>query len=221
MLVVDRLTKRFGATTVLEDVSVEFPARSVNFIIGPNGAGKTTLLRCLLGLYRHEGSVTWDGAPIDPSDRRVAAVFDDAPAYPSLTGAQNIAVLAPGADRRPTAYLTSEQLGRRVRGYSLGQRMRLALTMAFGCDAELVVLDEPAAGLDREALERLREDLVRMRADTTFLVTGHNLEFYEDVVDAIFVVADGAVRRWQPTTTTSKEGSLVQAYNEHFQTSHC
>ncbi len=224
MLKLENVVKRFGSHTVLDDVTVDFPANSVNFLVGPNGAGKTTLIRCVLGLLGHGGRITWNGDLIDPSARLLCPVFDDAPVHPGLTGAQNIAVLAPGSADGPVSYLTPQVLNRRAKSYSHGERMRLALTMALNSGAELVILDEPTNGLDRESMDRLRSDLMQLRSTTTFLVTGHNLEFYEDVVDAIFVLKDGAVSRWEPPRPTPgrpKEARLVQAYHEHFQTARC
>jgi ABC-type multidrug transport system ATPase subunit len=217
MLRIDGVTKRFGARTVLDDVSADIPARSVTFLMGPNGVGKTTLIRCLLGLHPYRGSITWNGAPIDPAERRVCPVFDSAPFHPRLTGAQNLAVLAPESIGGPSTYLTHDVLRRRVKGYSHGERMRLALTVALNSGAELVVLDEPTNGLDRDTMHQLKADVLARKTETTFLITGHNLEFYDDVVDHLLVLKDGSLHPLaMPSIDPERRADLARVYDEHF-----
>jgi ABC-2 type transport system ATP-binding protein len=207
------VSKRFGSRVVLDDVSASFEQDAVHVVMGANGAGKTTLLRCLLGLLPHTGTVRWGGRPIDPSDRLVFPVFDEPPFNPRLTGRQNLAILAPEALGRPTAYLDDGVLGRRFARYSRGEGMRLALTAALNSEAELVVLDEPANGLDRDAMVRLRTDLRTMRATCTFVLTGHQLEFYEEVVDTVAVLHEGRLR--SVGGSANGRGSLADIYDAH------
>jgi ABC-2 type transport system ATP-binding protein len=180
--------------------------------MGPNGAGKTTLLRCLLGLVPHTGDIRWNGKPIDPSERLVFPVFDEAPFYPRLTGRQNLAVLAPEALGRPSEYVDDHLLRQPFGRYSRGQRMRLALAAALNSGAELIVLDEPANGLDRETMVALRTDLIAMRTDCTIVLTGHQLEFYEDMVDSVSLLRDATLRH-----VDDSEGreSLADMYDAH------
>lgn len=223
MLRMTDVTKRFGQRTVLDAVDVEMPALSVNFLMGPNGVGKTTLIRCVLGLLPHTGTITWAGAPLDPSERRVCPVFDDAPFHPRLTGEQNLRVLAPESVGGPVVYLSHDVLRRRVKGYSHGERMRLALMAALNSGAELIILDEPTNGLDRDTMQALKADLRALTATTTFLVTGHNLEFYDDVVDHLFVLKDGAVVPATPAPAGVDDrdemdgrAGLARVYDEHY-----
>jgi ABC-type multidrug transport system ATPase subunit len=217
MLAIKDVTKRFGGTAVLDAVTVEMPARSVNFLMGPNGAGKTTLIRCILGLHRYRGSITWDGAPIDPAARRVCPVFDHAPFHAALTGMQNLKVLAPESVDGSSVYLSRDVLRRKVKGYSHGERMRLALTAALNSGAELVVLDEPTNGLDRDTMHQLKADIRARATTTTFIVTGHNLEFYDDVVDNLFVLKDGTVMRTDLSPQhPERRIDLARVYDEHY-----
>lgn len=217
MLKVKNLTKRFGSKAILDAVSVEMPPRSVNFLMGPNGAGKTTLIRCVLGLHRYQGEITWDGNPLDPAERRVCPVFDDAPFHPGLTGWQNLKVLAPESVGGPTVYLSHDVLRRKVKGYSHGERMRLALMAALDSGAELVILDEPTNGLDRDTMQQFKADIRARTGTTTFVVTGHNLEFYDDVVDNLFVLKDGKVSlAASPSHHPDRRADVARVYDEHY-----
>lgn len=217
MLKVKDLTKRFGSRTVLDSVSIEMPSRSVNFLMGPNGAGKSTFIRCVLGLHRYDGEVVWNGAGIDPSARRVYPVFDDAPFHPRLTGSQNLKVLSPESLGGPVVYLSPDALRRKVKGYSHGERTRLALMAALNSGAELVILDEPTNGLDRETMQRLKADMQAKKTKTTFLVTGHNLEFYDDAVDHLYVLDEGKVSMVaSPSFHPDRRTDLARVYDEHY-----
>lgn len=218
MLELIGVTKAFGHHAVLDRISASLQPHAIHFLMGPNGSGKTTLVRCILGLHRFEGAITWRGRPLDPSDRVICPVFDDPPLHARLTGAQNMAVLVPEAVRRQERrYLTDHVLRSRVSGYSHGQRMRLALTMALNSGAELIVLDEPTNGLDREAMRRLAEDMAEMSSSTTFIVTGHNLEFYDSVIDTLHVIRDGKVVPHPVRASTTEGGaSLADVYDENF-----
>jgi ABC-2 type transport system ATP-binding protein len=213
MLEISGLTKRYGPHVVLDGVEAELASNAVHFVMGPNGAGKTTLLRCLLGLVPHTGDIRWRGRPIDPSERLVFPVFDEPPFYPRLTGRQNLAVLAPEALGQPSPYVDERLLRQRFGRYSRGQGMRLALTAALHSGAELIVLDEPANGLDRETMSTLRRDLRAMRADCTFVLTGHQLELYDDLVDTVTLLRDGTLRRVDDPA--EGRGSLADIYDAH------
>ena len=116
-------------------------------------------------------------------------------------------------------YLPRAVLNRRVKGYSHGERTRLALMMALNSDSELVILDEPTNGLDRESMYQLREDIRSMAHQTTFLLTGHNLEFYADFADQVFVLTNGNVEFLLTSgSSTGRSDALVRAYDKHFPT---
>ncbi len=208
------LSKSYGRRTVLTDLSASFAPNAVHFVMGRNGAGKSTLLRCIMGLERHGGAVTWQGERLRPEERTITPVFDTAPAYPRLTGRQNIAVLCPESAGGAARYLDDEKLGARVSTYSHGERMRLTLMMALNSSSPILLLDEPTNGLDRSAMVQLQEDLKRVKGERTVLLTGHNLEFYSDVVDTVSVIHDGMLDRVpRPVPSPEKEASLVDIYD--------
>ena len=168
------LTKRFGDLTAVSDLSFELEAGSVTGFLGPNGAGKTTTLRMLLGLARPtRGQALVFGRPfaeLEQPAARVGAVLEASDLHPGRTGHDHLRVLARAAavpESRVDEVLALVDLTgaaeRRAGGYSLGMRQRLALAAALLGDPELLVLDEPANGLDPEGVRWLRDFLRGVR----------------------------------------------------------
>jgi ABC-2 type transport system ATP-binding protein len=197
------LTKRFGEVVAVEDLSFSVPRGTVTGFLGPNGAGKTTTLRMLLGLVEPtEGTATIEGRPYreltDPL-HRVGAILEASNFYPGRTARNHLRVraVAGGIDAgRIDAVLELVGLtgaaGRRVGGFSLGMRQRLALATALLGDPEVLILDEPANGLDPEGVRWLRE-LLRGFADEgrTVLVSSHILAEVAQTVDSVVILDRG------------------------------
>ncbi len=211
MLVLEKIAKRYGRRDVLHGIDAAFAAGRMHVVMGPNGAGKTTLVKCILGLVDHRGAVTWNGQRFRPEQRVVCPVFDTAPFHPQLSGRQNLRVLAPSSLDGSRRYVDETLLSRRVAGYSHGERMRLALHIALNDPAPVLVLDEPTNGLDREAMDRLSQDLIELRGEKTVLLTGHSLEFYERLADTVTVLNGGQV----VAALDGKERSLVEYYETY------
>jgi len=200
------LTKRFGAVTAVRDLTFDVGPGAVTGFLGPNGAGKTTTLRMLLGLVRPTaGTATIGGrryADLAHPRRVVGAVLEATGFHPGRTGRDHLRILARRTgvpDRRvgevlDEVVLTGEA-GRRLGGYSLGQRQRLGLAAALLGDPEVLVLDEPANGLDPAGVAWLRK-LVRGRAaeGRTVLVSSHVLAEVAQTVDRVVIVSGGALR---------------------------
>ena len=200
------LTKRFGAVTAVRDLTFDVGPGAVTGFLGPNGAGKTTTLRMLLGLVRPTaGTATIGGrryADLAHPRRVVGAVLEATGFHPGRTGRDHLRILARRTgvpDRRvgevlDEVVLTGEA-GRRVGGYSLGQRQRLGLAAALLGDPEVLVLDEPANGLDPAGVAWLRK-LLRGRAaeGRTVLVSSHVLAEVAQTVDRVVIVSGGALR---------------------------
>ena len=204
MLDIDQLTHRYGSRVVLNSVSAQLPANGISMLVGDNGAGKTTLLRIILGILRPTaGSVRWHGQPIRPSARDTFPVFDTPAFHPRLTGLQNARTLAPDCDISAVPLLSTEQLRTPVGELSHGQRMRLSLMLALGSSARLLLLDEPATGLDRSSWERVREALLERSRTSAIVVTGHIAELYAGMATTTVHQADGKL------TTGAKPCELV------------
>jgi ABC-2 type transport system ATP-binding protein len=201
------VTKRYGATRAVEDVSFTAPSGVVTGFLGPNGAGKTTTLRVLLGLARPDvGTALIDGCRyLDlPSPRRaVGAVLDSAGFHPGRTGRNQLRIIARagGIDRRRVGEVLgsvdlADDADRKVGGYSHGMRQRLALAGALLGDPPTLVLDEPATGLDPAGIAWLRR-LLRSWADQgrTVLFSSHALSEVEMVADSVVIIDRGRVLR--------------------------
>jgi ABC-2 type transport system ATP-binding protein len=203
VLSVDRLTKRFGSTLAVDQLSfTATPGRVLGFL-GPNGAGKTTTLRTLLGLtLPTSGTATVDGRryrDLDDAIETVGAVLEGPQFHPGRTGRNHLRFLATAAGlpaSRADEVLRVVELDgagrRRVKGYSLGMRQRLSLAGALLGDPRALVLDEPANGLDPQGIRWLR-DLLRDLASQgrTVLVSSHVLAEVAQTVDDVVVISRG------------------------------
>ena len=205
------LSKRFGRSHAVKDLSFEVAAGRVTGFLGPNGAGKSTTLRMLLGLDppRRRHAPPSPGARYDelphPS-ATVGAVLEDASFHPGRSGPQPPA-RARRRRRAPDARVEEvlEQVGladaadRRVKGYSMGMRQRLAIAAALLGDPEVLILDEPANGLDPPGIRWMR-DLLRAEAarGRAVLVSSHLLSEVAQSVDDVVVIADGSRRAAGP-----------------------
>ena len=197
------LVKRFGPVLAVDDLSFEVEAGTVTGFLGPNGAGKTTSLRALLGLVTPtSGTAEVFGRPYrelpDPS-RRIGAALEASGFHPGRKAIDHLRVtaLAAGmpAERAP-AVLAEVGMefaaDRRVGGFSLGMRQRLALAVALLGRPEVLVLDEPGNGLDPEGIHWMR-GFLRSHADQggTVLVSSHVLSEVAQTVDNVVIVAGG------------------------------
>lgn len=206
MIRVENLTKRYGRVTAVDGVSFEVPAGSVTGFLGPNGAGKSTVMRMLTGLTpATSGSATVLGKDyrdlVNPGSR-VGVMLDASAQHPGRTGreALTLAALTVGVPRTRVdevlrlVGLTADEAGRRVRTYSLGMRQRLGLAGALLGDPRVLVLDEPANGLDPQGIHWMRS-LLRGFADRggAVLLSSHLLHEVQAVADEIVVIGRGRV----------------------------
>jgi ABC-2 type transport system ATP-binding protein len=181
------LTKRFGSVTAVDDLSFDVPPGTITGFVGPNGAGKTTTLRIVLGLARPTaGTALVNGMPyvrLDQPARHVGAVLEASGFHPGRTARDHLRVLAGRggipAGRVPEVLAEvdlAKAASRRVGGFSLGMRQRLALAGALLGDPGILVLDEPTNGLDPAGVHWLRTFLrARVDGGGTVLVSSHLL----------------------------------------------
>jgi ABC-2 type transport system ATP-binding protein len=198
------LTKAYGSRNAVDHLSFTVAPGTVCGFLGPNGAGKTTTIRMLLGLIAPtgEGRASVLGHPIDePASylERVGAMIEGPAFYPTLSGRQNLEVLAKlggfGAERID-AVLDQVDLGARAadlyKSYSLGMKQRLGIAAALLPDPDLLVLDEPTNGLDPTGIREVR-NLLRSLADdgTTVFVSSHLLEELQQICDDVVIIRTG------------------------------
>ena len=197
------LTKRYGDTLAVDRLSFKVdPGRIVAFL-GPNGAGKTTTLRALLGLISPtSGSATLGGrrfGELEDPARTVGAVLDGGMLHPGRSGRNHLRMLAVGAgiprgrvDDLLRLVGLEAAADRRAGGYSLGMRQRLGLAAALLGDPSVLVLDEPANGLDPQGIRWLRDFLRSLAAEgRAVLVSSHVLAEVAQTADEVVVIARG------------------------------
>lgn len=219
------LGKRFGGVTAVDGLTVDLAEGRVTGFLGPNGAGKSTTMRMLLGLVRPTAGVALvDGRPYAelPAPRRVVgAVLEAEGFHPGRRGRDHLRLVARAAGvARGRVDDVLEMTGleaaghRRVGGYSLGMRQRLAIAAALVGDPEVLVLDEPANGLDPDGVAWLRRTIRGLAAEgRTVLVSSHLLGEVEQTVDDALVVDRGQLRYAGPLEGLAGPGvSLETAF---------
>jgi ABC-type multidrug transport system ATPase subunit len=225
-IAVHGLTKRYGAVTAVDDLTFRVEPGRVTGFVGRNGAGKTTTLRILVGLTRATaGTATVAGRPyaelLDPL-RRVGTLIEPDSFHPGRTGRnalRAVARLGRITDARVDEVLDLVDLtgagGRRVGGYSLGMRQRLALGVALLGDPGTLLLDEPANGLDPDGVRWLRALIRGLSAQgRTVLVSSHQLAEMAQTVDDVIVIERGRLVAHDRISalTASGNGSLEDAF---------
>ena len=225
MILIERLTKRYGAHTAVDSVSFAVPPGTITGFLGPNGAGKSTTMRMLVGLTPPtSGSATVLGRPyaqLSNPGRHVGVLLDASAQHPGRTGRE---VLTLGAalmglprsrveEMVELVGLTPEESRRRVRDYSLGMRQRLGIAHALLGDPEVLVLDEPANGLDPGGIHWMR-GLLRRFADRggSVLLSSHLLAEIEAIADDLVIIGGGrVVAQGLKTDLLAVAGSIVRS----------
>ena len=203
MIEVENLTKRFRKTLAVENLSFKVREGAITGFLGPNGAGKTTTLRVILGLVRPTaGRATVMQRPyreLESPTRQVGAVLEASDFHPGRSGRNHLRVLAAatGIPRSRVEELLEtvdlqQAAGRRAGGYSLGMRQRLSIAGALLGDPQVLILDEPANGLDPQGIRWLRELLRSLAAEgRTIFVSSHVLAEVEQIVDEVVIIHRG------------------------------
>jgi ABC-2 type transport system ATP-binding protein len=206
-IVVSGLTKNFGAVKAVDNLSFTVPAGTITGFLGPNGAGKTTTLRCLLGLIGPNGGTASIGgrayAELSRPSETVGAMLEASSFHPARTGRNHLRVYCTvngfplrRADEVLELVGLSKAANQKVKGYSMGMRQRLGLAAALLGDPGVLILDEPANGLDPEGISWLRRFLRQMSADgRTILVSSHVLSEVEQTVDNVVIINRGTLVR--------------------------
>ena len=219
----ESLTKRFGEVSAVTDLSFALEAGTITGFLGPNGAGKTTTLRMVLGLAAPtSGRALVFERPYAALARpalRVGAVLEATDFHPGRSGRDHLRMLGRAVDvpdSRADEVLRLVELGdaahRRVKGYSLGMRQRLGLAAALLGDPELLILDEPANGLDPEGVHWLRDFLRRLASEgRTVLVSSHVLAEVAQTVDQVLIISRGRLVIESPLAElTARAGGAVR-----------
>ena len=210
MIRVDRIAKSFGKVRAVTDVSFSAEDGRITGLLGPNGAGKSTTLRVLYTVLKPDaGSASIDGIDVTADSlgarARIGALPHSSGLYPQLTARENIAYygalhgLAGGdLERRVQSMIDLLEIGdfadRRTKGFSQGQRTKVALGRAMVHEPRNVILDEPTNGLDVMATRSLRELIRRLRdAGKCVLFSSHVMQEVAALCDEIVIISDGRV----------------------------
>jgi ABC-2 type transport system ATP-binding protein len=217
------LAKRYGPRVALDGLDLRVPRGVVYGFLGPNGAGKTTTMRILTGLVHADaGRVELLGEPIGRGHRKrlfdVGALIESPSFYPFLSGRENLlALAATGAPVRPSRIdellelvNLRDRAGDRVSGYSLGMKQRLGIASALLSDPALLLLDEPANGLDPAGIVGMRDTLRALAAGgKTVLVSSHILSEVQQLADVVGIIARGRlVREGHIEALLQEEGAV-------------
>ena len=201
------VTKTFGSLRAVDDISVRVAPGEVYGVLGPNGAGKTTFLRMLFGLIRPDAGTiqvfgrSWEEAGVAVLDG-VAGFIESPKFYPYLTGRQNLEGLAlldggarPGLLDEVLALVDlADRADEKVRGYSYGMRQRLGVAASLMREPRLLVLDEPANGLDPAGIRDMRALVKRLAASgLTVLLSSHHMDEVEEICDNVTIMRRGTV----------------------------
>ena len=210
MIEVRNLTKRYGAVAAVDDLSFDVTPGHVTGFLGPNGAGKTTTLRMALGLARpDQGQVTIEGRPfseIPNPGTTVGAILESGGFHPGRSGRNHLRALTTTmglpesrADEVLSSVALTDAARRRVKGYSLGMRQRLGVAAALLGKPRVLILDEPANGLDPAGIRWLRELLHWFAGEGgTVLVSSHLLTEVAQLATDVVIIAKGRLVTQSP-----------------------
>ncbi len=225
MITIESVTKKYGSFTAVDDVSFTARAGRVTGFLGPNGAGKSTTMRVIVGLTRAtSGTATISGrryVDLPNPGLEVGVLLDASAQHAGRTGREILTLaqrfMGLSRDRveemLEIVSLTPNEASRRVRNYSLGMRQRLGIATALIGDPEVLILDEPANGLDPAGIRWMR-DLLRGYADRggTVLLSSHLLHEIEVIADDIVMIGNGRiVSQGTKTDLLHAAGTVVRA----------
>ncbi|MFP3986613.1 ATP-binding cassette domain-containing protein [Streptomyces sp. E11-3] len=219
MIEVNELTKRYGGTTAVKDLTFTVRPGQVTGFLGPNGSGKSTTLRMILGLHQPtSGTVTVDGRPFRDRPRglrQVGSLLDAHEVHGGRGAAAQLHALARG-NRIPRGRVDAvlgevgltEVAGRRIGGFSLGMKQRLGIASALLGDPPVLLFDEPLNGLDPEGVRWVRGLFRRLAAEgRTVFVSSHLMSEMEHTADALIVIGGGELIAAEGLTEFSARGT--------------
>jgi ABC-2 type transport system ATP-binding protein len=220
---IDHLTKRYGSNTAVNDLTLQIPKGSVCGLLGPNGSGKTTTFKCMLGLARSSwGAVRFDGLPIAPETfERLAYVPEKSTLYEWMTGVEHLEVVR-RSYARYDAGRAAELISlfgidpdKKVRTLSKGQQTALMLVLAFCIRPEILVLDEPASGLDPVHQRSVLDLIIDAAAGgATVIFSSHQITQVERAADRVAIIKGGRLILEGDLDTLKSSERIVEAIFE-------
>jgi len=228
ILATRQLTKKFGGLTAVDDVDFEVNRGEIRCLIGPNGAGKSTLLNLITGkLSPSEGDIYFDGndlTGLDPHERidtGLSVKFQSPHVYENLSVKRNLQVPLQRTDRNVDRVMAetleqialTEQADTPAGDLSHGQQQRLEIGMAITLDPELMLLDEPVAGMSVDETADVADLITSLHDDgMAFLVVEHDMEFVREISEQVTVLNQGAVFRQGPIEEIETDEAVRRIY---------
>ena len=213
---ITNLAIRFNEQIIFKHANVSFEPGKISFVMAPNGTGKTTLIKLLTGLLKaNKGVVTNTVQNLD-----CFVLFDKLSLYGNLTGLENIKLFTEfnvnqrKIEKIALSYFSKKVLNKKVKNYSLGEGKKLSLIIWELLEPQITIMDEVTNGLDYETLKTLKEKLNDSKVERIVLLTGHQFEFYEEIIDNLYVIKNNQIVEiinWQ-------EERLANVYEENFAT---
>jgi len=202
ILTVNKLTKKFGALTAVNDLSFTIEKGNVYGILGPNGSGKSTTLGIVLNVVNEtSGNFSWFDGNTTTHDalKKVGAIIERPNFYPYMTAVQNLKLVCKIKEVSETKIEEKLEIvglldrkNSKFSTYSLGMKQRLAIASALLNDPEILILDEPTNGLDPQGIHQIREIILKIAAEgTTILLASHLLDEVEKVCSHVVILRNG------------------------------
>lgn len=224
MLDVRDVTKKYGKTTALSDISFHLAPGDVTILLGPNGAGKSTIMKSVMGFCKYEGEITVAGHPNkSPEARRIMGYIPEMPAlYPNLTVAEHMEFLARAyrltnyrerADMLLERFELTEQRKKFGDELSKGMQQKLNLCLGLLPDPDFLMLDEPMIGLDPHAIKEVRTCIEEMRtAGKTLLISTHIIDSVDMLWDETLILQKGLLRANVMRSDLAEQGRTLEDY---------
>ncbi|MCT3137900.1 ATP-binding cassette domain-containing protein [Lactococcus lactis] len=206
--------KSFGKKIIFKDASININQNNIYFIMAPNGSGKTTFFKIITNLQTLDKGKVYN----DCSNRKQFSIFDDLSLYKNLTGYQNIQFFTNfkfnkfEIEQYSKKYEMLSKLNQKVSTYSLGEGKKISLLLWELLNPDLVIMDEVTNGLDHNTLKELKSSLLKAKKDSIIILTGHELLFYEEIIDELYILNNGKLLKkldW-------KEEGLAKTYEKYF-----
>ncbi|MBC2370848.1 ATP-binding cassette domain-containing protein [Listeria booriae] len=198
MIQIINLSKNYKKQQVLKSIYLNFETPGFYFFLGKNGAGKTTFFKCLTGFEKFTGEINILNER--SSDNYFGVMFSELMLYLNLSGENCIKALCinnliDSEWQFVKNYFSDIKLEKKVKDYSLGQQKLLTLLILILNDAKVLVLDEVSNGLDYETSSSIKALLSELKKEKIILSCGHQFEFYEGIIDSLYVLNDGEINK--------------------------